>query len=272
MGLVEMAMVLACIAILLGMTIPIVSTVFDVTGRVDNTYKNVSQQVVMSTLPERMIRAAVAPDPNPNTGSPVPAFCYPGTGSIYSCPTSLTPTSVTFFANMGNTNGPDEVTAGCPAGTTTMCSGPFTVTVTPPTAGSCPFSTTSTNDCRYSSSATQTVVTVTSVQNSSTEPLFVYSYGAVAPPGQSMTVTKVTPTASYPTYGQIDSHDFSSCTSSTNPSQPYANCLAGEVQEVDFQLLVNVNTNSRHGGLTVEEDSSVFTLSSISMTYDPSVG
>lgn len=253
-GLVEMMLVLLTVAILLGMSIPIVSTLFDLTGRIDNTYTNVSQQVVLSTLPERLVRSAVAPDPNPSGGTPIPAFVAG----------SLTANSMTFYANMGNANGPDEVTAGCTAGTTSECSGPFTVAVTPPTAGSCPFSTSATNLCQYASSSAKTIVSVSNVVNTTSQPIFIYSYGSVEQPGQSMIVTAVAPSA--------DSSTFTSCAASTNPSQPYANCLAGEVQEVAFDLVINVNTSSRHGGLTVEEDSSVFTLSAISMTYDPSVG
>ncbi len=88
------------------MTVPIVDTLFSTIARVNNTYINVNQLLPVSTNLQRFLRSAVEPGPTSN-GVPVPAFV---TGSI-------SPTSVTFYTNIGNTNGPAKIVASCASST-----------------------------------------------------------------------------------------------------------------------------------------------------------
>ena len=260
-GMVEMAMLLLALTILFAMSIPIVDTLFNTTARINNTYANVSQQTIISTNLQRLIRSAVAPapSPNPSTVAPVPAFL----------PGSITPTSMTFYTNVGDPNGPEKVTAGCtPASGGGACASPtstFTVTITPAAAGTCPFAMNSTATCSWPSSGTRTIITVTNVTNgANSQPLFTFAYGTSPGPGQPVVLT----TAPATTTGDSI---FNACNAGTI-SQPFVNCLAGEIQDVTFDLQINGNTSQLHGGNQAEEDTGVFVLSSISMVYDPSVG
>ncbi len=252
---VELAVVLLTLGILLAMSIPIVDTLFNTTGRVTNTYNNIGGQLVLSTNLQRLIRSAVAPGPSPSSGAPVPAFV----------PGSVTPTSMTFATNV-----PELVTASCtPAAAGGACASPtstFTVTVTPAEAGTCPYSAADFTDrCQWPSSGTRTIISIGNVTNGPNgQPLFVFAYGASPGPGQPVALTTAPPTIAGDAV-------FNTCTQGTT-SQPFANCLAGEIQSVTFDLQVNGDTSPLHGGAQAEEDTGVFALSSISTVYDPSVG
>ena len=100
--LVELMIALTTLLILFVMTIPIVDTLFSTIPRVNNTYINVNQLLPVSTNLQRFIRSAVEPGPT-SGGVPVPPFV---TGSV-------TPTSVTFYTNIGDTNGPAKIVASC---------------------------------------------------------------------------------------------------------------------------------------------------------------
>ena len=257
---VELAVALLTLGILLAMSIPIVDTLFNTTGRVTNTYNNIGGQLVLSTNLQRLIRSAVAPGPSPSSGAPVPAFV----------PGSVTPTSMTFATNVGDPNGPELVTASCtPATGGGACASPtstFTVTVTPAQAGTCPFSAADfTDHCQWPSSGARTIIRIGNVTNGPNgQPLFVFAYGASPGPGQPVALTTAPPTTAGDSV-------FNTCTQGTT-SQPFASCLAGEIQSVTFDLQVNGDTSPQHGGAQAEEDTGVFALSSISTVYDPSVG
>jgi prepilin-type N-terminal cleavage/methylation domain-containing protein len=279
--LVETMVVLAVMAVLLAITVPIVSTLVQASGHVTNTYSNVDEQLVLSTNLQRLLRAAVAPAPSYYTGDkpvdpPVTPFV----------PGKVGPTSVTFYSNTGTPNGPVEVRAWCtPTPTSpTRCKAPtstFTVTVTSPKAGTCPFLTgTLSNHCTWPATAAKTLLSIPHVRNGGdTTPLppFAYAYGAAPSPGSPLTTTSVCSVPGYPagcTPTSSDSTTFSTskCLPSTTPAHPFAKCPVGEIDEISYDLQINASTSALYGGLQAQDATGIFVLSSTSMLYDAAVG
>lgn len=291
--MVEMMVVLLTFSILLAISLPIVSTLLRTTSRVDVTYSNVDQQLWLSTNLQRLVRSAVAPGPSFSGHPPTTAFV----------PGSIAPTSMSFYANTGTKNGPDLVVASCKPTTThpTLCLVPtstFTVTITSPAPNTCPRTTNptdvrwttkngSTPYCTYTpkngkGATSRELVQVTHVKNGANgKPLFVYSYGPAPTPGKPMKTTTVcalhpTPTHTGCTSTTTDGSVFSKtkCLAATpfTSLQPFANCPAGEIETVNYDLQINANTSTLNGGSQAEDDTGVFVLSSTSMLFDPAVG
>jgi hypothetical protein len=207
--------------------------------------------------------------------------------------TSPTPTatSMTFYSDIGYTKGPVKVTAACTAttasGRTTLCKvgGTFTVTLTYP-KGTCPFvSTTTAKSCVWTTAHARTLVTITGVNNGkNTRPLFIYSWHTATSTSGTTHVVCVpqgtvnaqrTCTTTTPTYKTTDTTDvkaFGSCTKPTSGAATFSKCNVGSINEVSYDLEINSNTSALHGGSQAEDDTGVFTLSSTSMTYNPTVG
>lgn len=289
--MVEMMVVLLTFSILLAISLPIVSTLLRTTSRVDVTYSNVDQQLWLSTNLQRLVRSAVAPAPSYSGHAPTSAF-VPGT---------ITPTSMSFYTNAGTRNGPNLIVASCTATAThpTLCAAPtstFTVKITSPAPTTCPrttkptvvHSTTtygSSPHCTYTpakGAKTRQLVQVTHVKNGANgSPLFVYSYGPAPTPGKPMTTTTICalqPTPTHPgcTSTTTDAAVFSKakCLAATpfTSLKPFANCPAGEIETVNYDLQINANTSTLNGGSQAEDDTGVFVLSSTSMLFDPAVG
>lgn len=289
--LIELAFVLAIMAVLLAVVLPIVSTLWYTNSRVNVTYQNVDEQLWLSTNLQRLVRAAVAPTPSrPMTSgvAPVPAFVA-GT---------LSPTSMTFYTNIGTPRGPAKVIASCTQTTThtTRCMAPtstFTVTLTKANAGKCPATTgTYVNHCTYTTPRTKrTLIRITHVKNGANkppEPLFVYAFGPQPTPGTPMKVTTIcamrtvtvsgtkknlpTGCTSNATVTDATTLSTASCKVTTLPLKIFNNCPAGEVEKVSYDLLINNKTTPRYGGAQAEDDTGIFVLSSTSMLYEPAVG
>ncbi len=265
----ELAVVLLLMALLFGMTVPIVNTVFSATEYVNNTYANEDQLLPVSTHLQSLIRAIVSPAPPTAVGQyiqPIPAFAVyqvnntannlicSQTGGI--CPvyqatpvlTGLTSTSITFFTNIGDPNGPAEVVAQLTGPATDQV---FTVTVAHAKASTCPFSLSAGTFCSWNSPTT--LIRVANVVNQvnplqpNFEPVFTYTLAGgggvpVAPGALAAT--------------------FSSCTSTT--------CNADQIEDVGVDLKVNVSNNPNQG--QADDQTVIYQLSASSQAYSQSVG
>jgi len=257
--LVELALVVVTVTILFGMSVPIINTLFDASTRVNNTYKSVNQLLPVSTNLQQLMRAAVSPaPPSSSTGLPVPAFL---TGSV-------SQTSVTFYSNIGDPNGPAMITASCAPVVNALCANPSTFTVTEARAVSnCPFNA-ATTTCTFTSSPTK-LITVNGVTNSS---IFAYtlliatyttnSNGTVTTSYQPQAVTANDPVYNYSI--------FNSCTTGTQ-TVPLKNCGPAEIQSVAIDLQVN-SGSGRTAGDQSEDSTTVYLLSNSSSNYQPMVG
>jgi len=280
--LVELSIATATLLILFAMTVPIVDTLFSTIARVNNTYTNVNQLLPVSTNLQRFLRSAVEPGPTSN-GVPVPAFV---TGSIR-------PTSVTFYTNIGNTNGPAEIVASCASSTpsTGVCNsgGTFTVTEATPSSGSCPPTGTS---CTFG--PPHTLITVNGVSNAAdNQPLFEYTLLLTnsSPNGTTYTTSQVGDNGAslsstncpslYPAgsaglaacYYSNDNSTFATCTSTGSTSgNVLANCPGAEVYAIAIDLQVNGVSKGRTAGGQSEDASTVYLLSPVSSEYQPMVG
>jgi type II secretory pathway pseudopilin PulG len=158
---VELIVAMSIMALIMVITLPIVSTVFAVSNGVKASYATVNQVLPATTVLERLIRSAASPTPalgfdstteqwvpqNPTVGGiPTPPFA-PRTLPVQSSPPEyqtpsngpfvMSANSMSFYSNTGDPNGPEYIQA-----TTTAIAGStsyrFKVTATPATAGSCP--------------------------------------------------------------------------------------------------------------------------------------
>ncbi len=232
-SLVELSIALLLFSLLIGMVIPIVNTLFRTTAYVSNSYANENQLLPISTTFQNLIRSVVSPAPSLGSGQPVPAYgIYRTSGTAT---TGLSSSSMTFFTNIGDPNGPAEVSA-------TLVSSVFTINVARAT-GNCPGLTGGTQ-CTWGSP--RPLVRVTNVVNTSSTPIFVYSVGGTS----YSDIT--TPTAAA---------EFGTCTASA--------CPAANIGSVKVDLEVNVSPTQ---GGQAQEETVVYQLSALSQTYQPEVG
>ncbi|HXQ18152.1 MAG TPA: type II secretion system protein [Acidimicrobiales bacterium] len=294
--LVEILVTVGIFTVLLAMSIPIVSTFMDASTRINNTYSNVNQLLPVSTNLQRLIRSAVAPAPTSFANIPTPAFGVysPTTGALIS---TVSPTSLTFFANIGDSNGPAKIVASCtPNGTTGNCAYPGTFTVTEAKAttnpsthtDTCPFDGDNTNTCYYGTPFT--LLTVTGVTNGlNSVPLFTYmllvtttttsSNGTQTTTSTSVNVDGANPTPAT-AYKEDLTQDgpnangyFTSCLASTTTTNLENNCAAAEIESVTIDLQVNTTaSNSRLGGGQEEDQSTIYLLSTKSSVFQQEVG
>ena len=279
--LVEMSIAMLTLLILFAMTVPMVDTLFSTVARVNNTYVNVNQLLPVSTNLQRFIRSAVEPGPT-SGGVPVPPFV---TGSV-------SPTSVTFYTNVGNANGPAEIVASCASTTpsTGLCNsgGVFTVTEALPSSGSCPPTGTA---CTYG--AQHSLITVDGVSNATdNQPLFEYTLllASSSPTTDTTTYsTSVVGATCIPTSANspsnpylstvasclstADTSAFASCASTNSTTgNVLANCPGAEVYAITIDLQVNGVSTGRTAGGQSEDSSTVYMLSPVSNQYQPMVG
>jgi hypothetical protein len=272
--LVELAIVMLTLLILFAMTVPIVDTLFSTIARVNNTYINVNQLLPVSTNLQRFIRSAVEPGPSAS-GVPVPAFV---TGA-------LTPTSMTFYTNVGDANGPSKIVASCTASTpsTGVCNSgaTFTVTQAKANSGTCP---PTGSACTWGTA--KTLISVTGVDNANDNaPLFLYTLLLTnsSSSGITYTTSQVGSTcpSTYATgsaglascYYTNDNSTFSACTSTGSTSgNALANCPPAETYAVSVDLQVNSVTSGKNAAGQAEDNSTVYLLSPVSDNYQTSVG
>jgi len=285
LSLVELLVAFAALIVLLTLVGTTLSTYVSAGSNVISSYQATDQLVPSSMIIQRLIRSEVEPAPTPTatTGcaaanTPCPAFL---TGSVGTY-------STTFYANVGDSNGPAKIVmadstpvkcAGCK-----FYSSVFTVTQFPacpnssvansPVLGcaantpACPFSVISTATCTWSTTG-KVQVNVVGVVNGATyltnaTPPTIFTYNTLDP----YSAAYVAGAGGVPNASGI-LPTFSSCTAPTltsgNPSS--SNCPSDMIQSVGFDLQVDVP------GTPIQENSFVvYRLSSASYLYSPLVG
>ncbi len=285
--LVELLVALMTLLVLFAMTVPIVDVLFSTVARVNNTYINVNQLLPVSTNLQRFVRSAVEPGPAVN-GVPDPPFV---TGAI-------SPTSLTFYTNIGDPNGPAKIVASCtsanPSSGLCDAGGTFTVTEAAASATTCP---PSGSGCTWG--APRTLITVDGVSNANdNQPLLEYTLlvedatststtyttplvGNSTINGNTYSCLPATPnTPSNPYSSSVasclygaDNSTFAGCTSTPSSStDPKADCPPDEIYAVTIDLQVNGVSTGRTAGGQSEDDSTVYLLSPISSEYQAMVG
>jgi hypothetical protein len=270
--LVELSVAMVTLLILFAMTVPIVDTVFATIARVNNTYTNVNQLLPVSTNLQRFVRSAVEPGPTSN-GVPEPPFV---TGAV-------TPTSMTFYTNVGDSNGPAEIVASCQSTTpsTGLCNsgGIFTVTEAHANSGTCP---PTGSGCTWGTA--HTLITVNGVSNANDNaPLFIYtllvttatSSGVSSSTSQvgSSCPSQYSGSAVLSCYYTDDTSAFGTCTSTDSTAgNVLSSCQSDEIYAVSIDLQVNGVSTGRTAGGQSEDNSTVYLLSPVSSNYETMVG
>lgn len=277
--LVELLVAFAALMVLLTLVGTALTTYLNIGTQVVSSYNATERILPGSIIIQRLIRSEVEPAPTPTaTNVPVPAFVPNAVGTF----------STTFYANVGDPNGPAKIVMSSTApATCTGCrfkTSQFAVLQyvacpkTPagsvpagcPTNGvnGCPFTTISTNTCTWSTNGTE-LVTINGVINGQTgltnasTPIFTYNtldpYSSAYVAGAGGTPNAVT--GILPNFGTCNAPT----TVNGNPTQ--SNCPADNIQSVGFDIQVQVP------GAPFQENSFVvYRLSSASYLYSTLVG
>ncbi|MGD0313789.1 MAG: hypothetical protein ABSC90_15150 [Acidimicrobiales bacterium] len=299
--LVELLVAFTCLIVLLTLVATALSTYLTAGTSVISSYSATDQLLPSSVTIQRLIRSEVEPAPTPATSSttnscapainvPCPPFVVGSTGTY----------STTFYANIGDSNGPAKIVMAestpTEASTAKFYTSVFTVTQyracpvlatatsTCPVNSGCPFSLNSTLVCSWSSAGT-VLVDVTNVVNGaatvgspvnvngtmtttplpdSTKPIFAYNtldpYSLVYIPNDGGT----------PTSAGILFTNPGTCTAPSvdvNGNPTSENCDTDTIQSVIVDLEVEVPGAPIH-----ENYFTVYRLSSSSYLYSPVVG
>jgi hypothetical protein len=249
--LVELLVAFAALIVLLTIVATALDTYLSAGTNVISSYSATDQLLPSSIIIQRLIRSEVEPSPTssatsavcPTANAPCPPFL---TGSVGT-------TATTFFANVGDANGPAKIVMS--SSTPVLCSGcrfytsVFTVSQYAANAGTCPFTANPTATCTWSSTP-KVLVDVTSVVNGQTNlpnpttPIF--TYNTLNP-----TTTVYTP--------NVPTSSFATCT--------VASCPGDNIQSVGVDLQVEVP-----GSPIQENYFVVYRLSSSSYLYSGLVG
>jgi hypothetical protein len=288
--LVELLVAFTALIVLMTIVGTALTTYLNVGTNVVSSYNATDQLLPSSITLQRLIRSEVEPAPTPSpTSTPVPPFITGSVGTF----------STTFYANIGDPNGPGKIVISSTA--PVLCSGckfktsQFAVTqyvacpatsppaASPPPGGypagcssgapqvtGCPFSTASANTCTWSTSG-KVLVTVNGIVNGQTgltnasTPIFTYNtldpYSGTAVAGAGGSPNAAT--------GLLPNFGAGTCAAPTLtggvPSK--SNCLADNIQSVQVDLEVQIP------GAPFQENSFVvYRLSSASYLYSPLVG
>jgi hypothetical protein len=240
--LIELLVAFTAMLVLFGIIGTVITVYLSTATTVVSTYNNVDQILPGTTTIQRLIRSQVEPAPVNGSGVPAPPFVTSSVGT----------TSVTFYANIGDANGPAKIVMA--SGTPTKCSNCrfytsiFTVTQYPANSGTCPGVSNGTA-CTWSSTG-RVLVNIYNVVNGQanlpdpTTPIFTYN-------------TYVTSTSVYSP--NVATSVFSSCTASS--------CPGDNIQSVGVDLEVQTQ-----GAPIQESYFVVYRLSSYSYLYSPLVG
>jgi prepilin-type N-terminal cleavage/methylation domain-containing protein len=133
--LIEMALTVTIMAVVFAMTTPVVMMYFDLNGDVQTTYTAVNQVILASEEITQYMHEAVAPCPSGSTATGCSTVAFGAS----------TQSSLTFYVNTNNANGPSEVVIAISGST-------MTVKIYAPTAGTCPFNGSTTTACTYTGS------------------------------------------------------------------------------------------------------------------------
>ena len=276
--LVELLIAMALLSVLMVITSFATDAYLSASTTVSSSYAATNEILPNTVVIQRLIRAEVEPAPTPpaTTADPYPTPTPPFV------PSSITPTSMTFYANVGDPNGPDQITmAAGPAPPCHHCqysTGTFTVTETPPKPGTCP-GVSSGSQCQwsYSGAVTKELVDIPDLADTGS-PVFTYTLqdcsnavpvlptndpASVFNPSTNPTVHSC-PTATSPSTASTVTGTTPACTGSINLAE---SCPADAVQSVEVNLPVYIA-----GGPIQATDVTVYRLSSVSYLYNPLVG
>jgi hypothetical protein len=278
--LVELLVAFSALIILLILVATALTTYLNIGTNVVSSYNATGQLLPSSIIIQRLIRSEVEPAPTPSSTSvPVPAFVLGSVGTV----------STTFYANIGDPNGPAEIVMSSTA--PTKCAGctfytsqfkvyqyvacPQTPAASLPAGcaatgvAGCPFTSVSANTCTWSTSGREQVI-INGVVNGQTNLLNastpIFTYNTLDPySGASLAGAGGAPNGS----GILPNFGTGTCAAPTltngNPSQ--SNCLADNIQSVGVDIQVQV------AGAPFQENSFVvYRLSSASYLYSPLVG
>jgi len=251
--LIELLVSMLLTSILVGMTVVITATFYNVEKVVKTSYGNLNQILPIGTTFQQYIRSAVSPDPPRATGRPVPPFGKYTTAGAVTANAKIAATSLTFFTNIGTRAGKRiaEVTATTSATPTTSAKYAFTVKTTLPNAPrqtTCPTTVTTTmHTCTFTTTHTsRTAFTVTDVISKT---IFTYHYAG-------------DPTPTRKTAGKLlSATTFQTCTT--------ARCTAESIESVGVELIVSSNTRVGH---SADQETVTYQISSNSQAFNPAVG
>lgn len=130
--LVEMALTITIMAVVFAMTTPVVTMYFDLNGDVSRTYTATNQVILASETLTQYMHEAVAPCPPTSTATGCSTVPFGAS----------TQSSLTFWANTNDPNGPSEVVITI-SGTT------LNANIYKATASTCPFNGSTTAACTY---------------------------------------------------------------------------------------------------------------------------
>ncbi len=283
LSLVELLVAFAALIVLLTLVGTTLTTYVSAGTNVVSSYQATDQLLPSSMIIQRLIRSEV---------EPAPAVANTCSGANIPCPPFLTGSvgtySTTFFANVGDANGPAKIVMA--NSTPTKCAGckfyssTFTVTQYPacpnPPANNvlpgcttstpaCPFTVISTAVCTWSTSG-KVLVDVIGVVNgqtyltNATQPT-IFTYNTL----NQYSTTYTAGAGGTPNVSTGILPAFSTCNAPTltNGNPTSSNCPADDVQSVAVDLQVDVP------GTAVQENSFVvYRLSSDSFLYSPLVG
>ena len=149
--LMETLIACAVMVVVIASTVPVVRVFFDEQLAVNRTYSGADEVLLTSLVMTRYIREAVEPAPENGSGVPTAPFV------------TATPCSLTFYANVGNANGPAQVVAAA-----SPCTGTgqtFLMTIQAPDTNSCPVTGSTGTACTYTTQPVKRLVYLTNVTN-----------------------------------------------------------------------------------------------------------
>lgn len=223
LSLIELLVAMIVTAILLTVTLPVIST-FVISGNtVESTYAAIDQILPLSSTLPRFLRSAVEPAPiGFIAGLTVSPFVMTASNPT---PANYGPYSISFYSNVGDPNGPELFVVAV-----TGSAAPYTlkITGTPAAAGSCPGVNVSplSTGCSYAGPS-KLLATANNLVNGpgSGTPIFTYS-------------TPTTEATAPPTSLAQDATPF--ITTSTNCGTGSTACLADQINYVTITLQAQV--------------------------------
>ncbi len=220
--LVEALITSAVMVVVIASVVPVVQIYFAEQLAVQRTYSGADEILLTSEVMTRYIREMVEPAAAVS-GVPTPPFA------------SATSCAATFYADVGNANGPDKVIAAA-----SPCTGTgqnFTMTITAPDTNSCPVTGSTGSACTYATHAPKRVVSISNMINNTT-PVFTYTLQ-----GGSTTATAGTTC--------ITGDGWSCTTPSTSCTSGAGHCQLDEVIAVTVNIQADMAPGSPSGFQTL---------------------
>jgi hypothetical protein len=264
MTLVEVMVTMTVLVVLMTVALVVMSLFMSVGDSISGQYAEFDQTLPALSPLQSLIRAEIEPAPPDASnviGAPIPGFGIDTINTVNKTDTisDITSTFLVFHAYVGTTvspNGPvlivageDDVGVGDPCPASLPSTGYFCVGEYFPTAGSCPYSLSSTLKCTYGFTTTSSPTKIlTEVNNVITNPETptpnpLFSYSTFDP----LATTPVTVTIPSGTEGTA----FATCGAPAN-GDPYVNCNADAIQRVNIELTVHNPENKLKTGTSVE--------------------